>query len=310
VSLLHPGGTDEVRRSDIFDRVRAGDRITDLETVNLTKDRRLIEVSLTVSAIHDAAGRVIGASTIARDITDRKALDRMKEDFVGTVSHELRTPLSAIKGFVELVADGEAGPVSDTQQEFLEIVVRNADRLTGLINDLLDVSCLASEGLELRADSLDLGEVLAEVAATFRQAAESKGLEFQAPAVSVPWVVGDRERLIQVFGNLISNAVKYTPQGAVGFRAAQCEDGVEVVVYDTGIGLSLEEQSRLFTKFFRGSSRVAREVGGTGLGLVIAKAIVERHRGWIEVESTPGQGTRFRVVLPRGSSHSTGRSAA
>jgi PAS domain S-box-containing protein len=310
VSLLHPGGTDEVRRSDIFDRVRAGDRITDLETVNLTKDGRLIEVSLTVSAIHDAAGRVIGASTIARDITDRKALDRMKEDFVGTVSHELRTPLSAIKGFVELVADGEAGPVSDTQQEFLEIVVRNADRLTGLINDLLDVSCLASEGLELRADSLDLGEVLAEVAATFRQAAESKGLEFQAPAVSVPWVVGDRERLIQVFGNLISNAVKYTPQGAVGFRAAQCEDGVEVVVYDTGIGLSLEEQSRLFTKFFRGSSRVAREVGGTGLGLVIAKAIVERHRGWIEVESTPGQGTRFRVVLPRGSSHSTGRSAA
>ncbi len=122
--------------------------------------------------------------------------------------------------------------------------------------------------------------------------------------------MGDRERLIQVFGNLVSNAIKYTPEGGVGFRAGVCEDGLEVIVYDTGIGLSSEEQARLFTKFFRGSSRVAREAGGTGLGLVIAKAIVERHGGWIEVESTLGQGTRFRVVLPGDSSQSTGRSAA
>jgi signal transduction histidine kinase len=310
VSLLHPGGVEETHRSDIFERVRMGDRITDLETVNLTKDRRMIEVSLTVSAIRDASGRVVGASTSARDITDRKALDRMKEEFVGTVSHELRAPLSAIKGFVELVADGEAGPVADTQREFLEIVVRNTDRLTGLINDLLDVNRLAAEGLELRADALDLGEVLADVATTFRQAAESKGLEFLAPAVSLPEIVGDRERLIQVFGNLVSNAIKYTPAGTVGFRAGACEEGVEVVVYDTGIGLSLEEQARLFTKFFRGSSRVACEAGGTGLGLVIAKGFVERHRGRIDVESTSGRGTRFRVVLPDSSSQSTGRSAA
>jgi PAS domain S-box-containing protein len=310
VSLLHPVDAVEPGRSGIFRRVRSGDRITDLETVNRTKDGRLIEVSLTVSPIRDASGRVVGASTIARDITERKALDRMKEEFVGTVSHELRTPLSAIKGFVELVADGEAGVVTDTQKEFLEIVVRNTDRLTELINDLLEVNRLDAHGLDLRADPLDLGEVLAEVAATFRRAAESKGLEVHASAVALPVILGDRERLIQVFGNLVSNAIKYTPEGTIGFRAGRCEDGVEVVVFDTGIGLTAEERARLFTKFFRGSGRVASEAGGTGLGLVIAKAIVERHHGRIEVESRPGQGTQFRVVLPDGSPQSTGRSAA
>jgi PAS domain S-box-containing protein len=309
ISMLHP--TDGRQEgSEIFDRIRAGDRLTNLETVNVTKEGRLIEVSLTVSPFRDAAGRVIGAATIARDITDRKALERVKDEFVGTVSHELRTPLAAIKGFVELVADGEAGPVTDTQREFLEISARNADRLTALINDLLDVNRMESSGLELREDPVDLGDVLGDVAATLRLAAEAKGLDFRAGPAELPRIIGDRDRLIQVFNNLVSNAIKYTPSGEVGIDARVREAEVEIVVHDTGIGLSPEEQAHLFTKFFRGGHRIAREAGGTGLGLVIAKAIVERHRGRIAVESEPGAGTRFRVFLPLPSRASADSSAA
>jgi PAS domain S-box-containing protein len=309
ISLLHPPDGKKMG-SEIFDRVLAGDRLTNLETVNVTKEGKLIEVSLTVSPIRDVTGRVIGAATIARDVTDRKALERMKAEFVGTVSHELRTPLAAIKGFVELVVDGEAGPVTDTQREFLEISARNADRLTTLINDLLDVNRMESSGLELREDPVDLGEVLGDVAATFRLSAEAKGLEFRAEPAELPRIVGDRDRLIQVFNNLVSNAIKYTPSGAVGMDARVREAEVEIVVHDSGIGLSPEEQARLFTKFFRGGHRIAREAGGTGLGLVIAKAIVERHRGRIVVESEPGAGTRFRVFLPLPSRASAAASAA
>jgi PAS domain S-box-containing protein len=296
ISLLHPRVAKE--KSPIFDRVRAGDRLSNLETVNITKDGRLIDVSLTVSPIRDATGQVVGVSTIARDVTERKALERMKDEFVGTVSHELRTPLAAIKGFVELVADGEAGPVTDTQREFLEISARNADRLTALINDLLDVNRMESSGLEMREDPVDLAELLGEVAATFRLAAEAKGLEFRTEPAELPRILGDRERLIQVFNNLVSNAIKYTPAGWVGISGCVREAEVEIVVHDTGIGLSSEEQAHLFTRFFRGGHRVAREAGGTGLGLVIAKAIVQRHGGRIAVESEPGTGTRFRVFLP------------
>jgi signal transduction histidine kinase len=128
--------------------------------------------------------------------------------------------------------------------------------------------------------------------------AQSKGLAFRQNVSPLPQVLGDNARLVQVFSNLVSNAIKYTPTGEVGIQAAATDAGVEVTVHDTGIGLSREEHAQLFTRFFRGRSSVVIEAGGTGLGLVIAKAIVERHEGKIDVESRPGEGTRFRVTLP------------
>jgi PAS domain S-box-containing protein len=295
VSLLHAKRHQD---TDLVGRISNGERVSQLETVNLTKDGRQIDVSLTVSPILDRAGRVIGASTIARDITDRKLLDRMKDEFVGTVSHELRTPLTAIKGFIELMADGDAGPVNEMQREFLEIAARNSDRLGVLINDLLDMSRIESQRLEIRTQPIDLATVLAEVAATFRVQAYTKGLVFREQVAQLPKVPGDSARLVQVFNNLLSNAIKYTPKGEIGIRAAPIERGVEVIVYDSGIGLTREERAQLFTRFFRGRNPVVADSSGTGLGLVIAKAILERHGGTIGVQSEPGQGTSFRVVLP------------
>jgi signal transduction histidine kinase len=222
----------------------------------------------------------------------------MKDEFVGTVSHELRTPLTAIKGFIELVLDGDAGPVPDTQREFLEVAARNADRLGALINDILDVSRIESHRLEIRTEPTDLRAVLEDVMSTFRVMAHNKGLALRQDVANLPKVLGDAPRLVQVFSNLVSNAIKYTPKGEVGIKAVSTHSGVEVEVYDSGIGLTPEEQRQLFTKFFRGRNPVVAESGGTGLGLVIAKAILEKHQGTIEVESRPGEGTRFRVVLP------------
>jgi PAS domain S-box-containing protein len=295
VSMLHGR-----RHNDavLFRRIGSGEGVSRLETDNLTKDGRRIDVSLTVSPILDQSGRIVSASTIAHDITDRKLLDRMKDDFVGTVSHELRTPLTAIKGFIELVADGEAGPVTDTQREFLQIAARNSDKLGVLINDLIDMNLIESQRLEIRLEPLDLASVLADVASTFLVMAKSKGLAFGQAIAPLPQVLGDSARLVQVFSNLVSNAIKYTPRGEVGIQAAATDAGVEVTVHDTGIGISREEHAQLFTRFFRGRASVVTEAGGTGLGLVIAKAIVGRHDGKIDVESRPGEGSRFRVTLP------------
>ena len=295
ISLLYARREQE---KDLIEKLRSGDRVSHLETVKLTKDGRQIDISLTLSPILDREGQMVGASRIARDITDRKQLDRMKDEFVGTVSHELRTPLTAIKGFIELVLDGDAGPVADTQREFLEVAARNADRLGSVINDILDVSRIESQGLEIRLEPTDIGAVLEDVASTFRLLAHNKGLTLRHVVANVPKVLADPPRLVQVFSNLLSNAIKYTPSGEVGIRAGVINDAVEVVVHDTGIGLTKDEQGQLFTKFFRGRDPVVADSGGTGLGLVIAKAIVERHRGTISVESEPGKGTRFRVTLP------------
>jgi PAS domain S-box-containing protein len=295
VSLLHARKEQETA---LMEKIARGERVSQLETVKLTKDGREIDVSLTISPIVDRHGRLIAASRIARDITDRKALDRMKDEFVGTVSHELRTPLTAIKGFIELVLDGDAGPIPETQREFLEVAARNADRLGSLINDILDVSRIESERLEIRIEPTDLAVVLEDVMSTFRIMAYNKGLTLRQEVAQLPKVLGDASRLVQVFSNLVSNAIKYTPKGEVGISAVAISAGVEVVVHDSGIGLTQEEQGQLFTKFFRGRNPVVADSSGTGLGLVIAKAIVEKHGGTIDVESQLGEGTRFRVILP------------
>jgi two-component system phosphate regulon sensor histidine kinase PhoR len=222
----------------------------------------------------------------------------MKDDFVGTVSHELRTPLTAIKGFIELVVDGDAGPLTESQREFLQIASRNTDRLGTLINDLLDVNRIESDLLEIRREETDLNAVLDDVSATFRVMAQAKGLAFRATIDRLPRLTGDGPRLVQVFSNLVSNAIKYTPAGEIGICARAEAEHVIVEVFDSGIGLNAAEQAQLFTKFFRGRNPLVVESGGTGLGLVIAKAIVQKHQGSIEVESRPDHGTRFKVTLP------------
>ncbi|MGI8606155.1 MAG: sensor histidine kinase [Gaiellaceae bacterium] len=227
-----------------------------------------------------------------------KELDALKDEFVSLVSHELRTPLTSIRGYLELVLDGEAGSLTEEQKRFLRVVERNADRLLGLVGDLLFVAQVDAGRLPIEFDDLDLALVAAECVEGSRPAAEAKRLELilDAPPLAAK---GDRGRLDQLLGNLVSNAVKFTPDGGrVTVRVSAQDEGALIEVSDNGIGVPEAERDQLFTRFFRSSTATENAIPGTGLCLVIAKAIAEAHGGRIAVESREGVGTTFKVTLP------------
>jgi signal transduction histidine kinase len=252
------------------------------------------------AAVPGPEGGSIGRLFVFRDVTAERTADRLKTEFVSLVSHELRTPLTSIKGYIDLLAAGEVGPLTADQLEFLGIAKSNADRLVALINDLLDISRIEAGKVDLRRQPLALGALLQQIVTSFRPqlAARQQALSLDLPR-DLPVIEGDADRLTQVFSNLLSNATKYTPPGgATTIRVRASAEAVQVDVTDTGIGMTPEEVEQLFTKFFRSGHRLVREAGGTGLGLTITRSLVELHGGQILVRSTPGLGSTFSVRLP------------
>jgi signal transduction histidine kinase len=228
-----------------------------------------------------------------------RELDRLKDEFVGLVSHDLRTPLTSITGYVELLEADETGPLNAEQRSFLKIVSRNAGRLLRLVNDLLFVARLQSGRLELDLDEVDLSVLAAEAVAGAGPHAGAKGLDLELVSSGDTAVLGEPGRLAQLLDNLVSNAIKFTPDGGSVTLRVAAEDGAVVLeVSDSGIGIPESERARLFERFFRASTAVSRQIPGTGLGLHIAQAIVEAHGGRITVASKVGAGTTFRVELP------------
>jgi signal transduction histidine kinase len=223
--------------------------------------------------------------------------DRLKDDFVASVSHELRTPLTSIRGYVELLLEGDVGELNEEQERFLAVVDRNADRLLTVVGDLLFVSQVEAGVISLERKPFELTGLLQEAVEAARPAAESKGIELDLTAVDVAEVEADRGRIAQVLDNLLSNAIKFTPSGGnVRVRASATGHRATIEVADSGLGISAEDQARLFTRFFRTSAATA--IQGTGLGLTIVKAIVESHGGKITVKSQVAVGTVFSVELP------------
>lgn len=239
------------------------------------------------------------AEKIEAMVLDLKKLDELKSEFISTVSHELRTPLTSIGGYTKLLLSGDAGPVTETQREFLMIVDTNVVRLTHLINDILDIEKMESGKVQIAREPQDLVAILKECRKTFDIVAAQKELElrFKVPE-KIKAVLGDRSRLVQVFMNLISNAIKYTKSGYVGIEAEEQDFAVMVRIRDTGVGLTPDEREKLFQKFYRTRSGLSSSEGGTGLGLAIARGLVEAHGGRISVESIFGAGTTFTVTLP------------
>lgn len=228
-------------------------------------------------------------------------LERLKSEFLSTVSHELRTPLTSIQGFVDLVLDGDAGPISAEQKEYLEIVRSSSLRLGQLIGDLLDVQRLQQGRLELRSEPVDLRAVLHRATEPFLAEAGARGIALRVvlPPETDLWVTGDSDRLTQVFHNLLSNAMKHTSQGGIHVEAlSRTGGGVAVTVTDTGPGIDPVHVRHLFETFYRVDNRHTRDAGGAGLGLSISRAIIQRHGGEIGVKSSPGGGSTFHVVLP------------
>jgi signal transduction histidine kinase/CHASE3 domain sensor protein len=251
------------------------------------------------SPVQDDRGGPLGRIWTLREVTQQRELDRLKDDFVATVSHELRTPLTSMMGFLEMIREGEAGELNDQQKRFLAIVYRSSERLQRLVGDLLFVARLDANGLQLRFGEARLDEIVRESVESSSALARSREVELVAEVDDVPPVSGDKDRLAQLVGNLVSNALKFTPAGGrVTVRAFRDGGNAVMEIQDTGIGIPEAEQGRLFQRFFRSSTATEQAIPGTGLGLVISKAIAEAHGGTIGVISASGEGTCFRVEIP------------
>jgi signal transduction histidine kinase len=226
-----------------------------------------------------------------------RELDRLKGEFVALVSHELRTPLTSITGYLELVLDDPE--LSDDHRRFLDVVDRNAARLLRLVSDLLLVAQIESGRLTLELADVDLAAVASESVEALRPAADAGEVDLRLDLGPVPTVRGDRARLGQLLDNLVSNGVKFTePGGHVVVALGRSGEDVVLAVSDDGIGISADDQRRLFDRFFRAAGVQDRAIDGTGLGLTIARAIVAAHGGSIDVASEEGAGTTLRVRLP------------
>ena len=294
VPLLMPGKVVGVLHVGTFStRVFTDD---DVELLRMAADRAAM--AIVHARLFEAERQA--AETLARTNEELRELDQMKDLFVSGVSHELRTPLTSMLGYLEILRGGEAGELSDDQQRFLEIVDRNCHRLYNLIDDILFLSRLDSGRFHLERASVDLGRLVAERVQSIGPAAEKKQIEVHldvADASLALWA--DASRLAQVIDNLLSNGVKFTPEGGEVFVAVgTLGETVRLEVRDTGVGIPEDEAGRLFERFFRAST--AQNIQGTGLGLAITKEIVEAHDGTISVRSTVGVGTTVTVDLPLG----------
>jgi signal transduction histidine kinase len=226
-----------------------------------------------------------------------RELDALKSQFVSSVSHELRTPLTSIKGYVEMLAAADVGPLNEEQQSYAMTALRNVARLQRIIDDLLTLSRLDAGRLELELEPLDLGDVLEDIREAVEPLAHQREIRITLEAAPSLVVLADRARLEQAVGNLVSNAVKFSPVGETVILRAVREDGQTLVeVSDSGVGIPSDEIPELMQRFYRAST--AGTVEGTGLGLAISREIIERHQGRVEVESEEGIGSTFRVHLP------------
>lgn len=299
---------------DVLRRIRAGQRIEHFETIRRAKDGTLVPVSLTISPIRNQGGAVIGASKIARDISERiradeerrrlleiaRSADRLKDEFLATLSHELRTPLNAIVGYSRMLQSGMLAG-GEKQTRALETVVRNAAALTQIVEDVLDVSRIVSGKLRLNVQAVELSQVVREAVETSQPAADARGIRLDVivdPRGTL--VSGDPDRLRQVLWNLCANAVKFSTRGGrVEVRLERVNSHVEITVSDNGIGIAPEFLPHLFERFSQADAGANRVHSGLGLGLAISRHLVELQGGRISAHSEGlGHGSTFRIELP------------
>lgn len=261
--------------------------------------RKILRASTAV--VENEEGKTVGMVSVLSDITKQKELDQMKSSFVANVSHELRTPLVAMEKSISLMLHKDAGPLTQTQEQFLSIAHRNLERLSLLINDLLNLSKLESGKAEIKKAPVAIDKVISEAVEGLENWAKARGVTIVTKVWPLlPEITIDANRIIQVVTNLIGNAIKFThPDGTIAVEVKPHDERyIEVSVSDTGIGIAKENLAKLFDKFYQVGERVATDISGTGIGLSIAKEIVELHGGRIWAESEKGQGAKFAFTLP------------
>jgi PAS domain S-box-containing protein len=278
----------------------SGEPLLDRLEFNPMPDGRPRWLSATKAPLRDREGRIIGIVGLSRDITARHEVERMKNEFVATVSHELRTPLTSIRGSLGLLAGGVVGPVPATAQAMLDIALKNSERLTRLVDDILDIAKIESGRMVFNMAPLDLTRLVGQAIEANRSYAEQHGVTFLLARTEQQALVrADVDRLTQVIANLLSNAAKFSPRDAtVEIAIDRLDRRLRVAVADHGPGITEEFSGRIFGKFAQADASDTRQKGGTGLGLSIAKALIERMGGRIWFSSTIDVGSTFYIDLP------------
>jgi PAS domain S-box-containing protein len=292
---------------EIVSRLSRGERIEHYETVRVAKDGRLIDISLSVSPIRDSDGRIVGASKVARDVSDRKKMDarlkdsdRRKDEFLATLAHELRNPLAPLSNALHMLQLPELG--EQRRREAYKIMEHQLQQMVRLVDDLLDVSRISHGKIELRRQRIQLKDAITSAMETVRPLIEERrhALTLEVPDEPV-WVNADLIRLSQIFANLLNNAVKYTPGGGqiqLAVEAGARE--VTVRVRDNGIGIPESDLPKIFDMFTQVDNSIERAQGGLGIGLTLVRNLVQLHGGSIEARSSGiNQGSEFVVKLPR-----------
>jgi two-component system, chemotaxis family, CheB/CheR fusion protein len=291
---------------EILARLRRGERIDHYETERIAKDGHRVEVSLTISPIRDGKGVIMGASKIAHDITHRRRnerllrdADRQKDEFLATLAHELRNPLAPICAAAEVLRHSKT--LEPELRAATTILERQARHMRHLVDDLLDMSRITSGRIRLQPEPIELAELLQSVIETYRQTGEATRHRFTLATAAVPiYVNGDRIRLSQIFANILHNAVKYTAPGGQIEITLRTEDRQAVVSFrDNGVGIPTEMLEYVFKPFAQLDRSIEHADGGVGIGLTLAKKLIELHQGSIEARSAGrGKGTEFLIHLP------------
>jgi PAS domain S-box-containing protein len=297
----------------ISEGIREDQLISFIKDSRGSKDDREIEIlsgqdetkkTLRASSavIEDEDGKTVGMVSVLSDITKQKELDRLKANFLTSISHELRTPLVAIEKSISMMLSGMAGRMSNTQEEFLRIAERNLKRLTNLINDLLDLSKLEAGKVKLRPQLASIEKIIEDSVQTLGAWAKTKAINIKIGIQSdLPEIYMDPDKVIQVLNNLIGNAIKFTPDNGdivIEARSDKEKKVIEVSVADSGIGIPEDDLSKVFDKFYQTGERTPTDISGTGVGLSIAKEVVELHGGEIWAENRDGGGAKFVFTLP------------
>jgi PAS domain S-box-containing protein len=302
--VIPPERQDEERA--LLERLRQGERIDHFETIRVAKDGRRIDISLTVSPVRNAEGKVVGASKVARDITQRiqaelvlRDIDRRKDEFLAILAHELRNPLAPIRNSLHILRlSSPQDPVGERVGDMME---RQVNHMVRLVDDLLEVSHITRGTIELRKERVDMAAIVRSSVETSRPLIEAVGHQLSLAFPPEPLMVeGDPIRLAQVFANLLNNAAKYTdPGGRIRLRASREGDYAVIAVTDTGAGIAREMLPRIFEMFTQIDRHADRAQGGLGIGLTLVKSLVEMHGGQVWAHSEgPGRGSEFVVRLP------------